>query len=1182
MNTITSDIIKRSVLCLMALCPTLSHGTLSPTASQNYIITYNPSVKVQDTSDMDDLANSQSCPIIQYYDGLGRPVQTVEVGVTPSGYDLVAHTEYDGMGRPYKTWSPFALGSNNGSYINPGTSSANILSLATTFYDGRDGFPNEKKPYSLNIYDGSPLNRVVKEYGPGANWHDNGKGVVHDWYANNQSDSLVVNKYTVSGNSLVKSGTYTTGQLYVDALTDEDGHKSWTFTDKLGRTILTRTYNSSTGNGSNATGYYSTYYVYDNLDRLRYVLPPLAADALTSNGTYTTATTAVSNYGYYYRYDARGNCIEKKLPGVNPVYMVYDKADRLVLSKDGNQDAKYATTGKDEWSYTKYDALGRPIVRGLITLNATTYTHESLINTYKAIAVTESYTGTQDTIGYSKNYFTGGKYIEVLYYDNYSFLSVLKGYRPTYLNWLSSEMLDSCYTNATLKGKGLLTGNISFLSNDQTSRKYVAYHYDKKGRIVQKNGTNHFNPLSNYTFGFDRYAYDYDFKGNVLHTRHRHRGTFAGTVFIEGSKYDYDHAGRVTANKHYVASESAQVTTSTMTYNELGQLRTRSHNNSYEEQTYSYNIRGWLKSICSDPFSEILYYEKDHSGNAGYYNGNICQSYIDYLVGDVHSDGWYNLEEYEDRCLYFTYTYDQQNRLTKSTTSEGFNVFGESMDYDKHGNIKTLQRGGIYQHGWEYYSPNHTYGIIDNLALSYSGNQMYNAIDYATDPLYTGAQDFNNEQATYPLMEYFYDTNGNLTADLNKNIVTIKYNSFNLPDTVQMGDGDMASFGYDASGNKWWAQHFTANTSTATMPLGSTLKNGNTGGITAASSTFRQYMDNIVYDGWNLTKVLTDDGILIRTNSVSETTPVFCRNYYIRDHLGNVRVVFDEDGKVRQVNNYYPFGMEYGEEAEDQTEVTYQDYLFGGKEFDRKFELNMYNFGARWYDASRGQWTSRDPLCEKHYNISPYVYCAGNPVNLIDPDGRDWVDQKGKIIWNDKVTSANDKDLAKGEKYLGRNVLVGTHNRDANLKEPINSATFDLYLESNHKGSSATIYGNTVPADVKKYGTLKEGIYPAEIGNRSKYPNEKAILINGGRDLPTVNGNPNDPKGKPIEEQTLTGVFFHVGNTSRESLTTRKGKPISEGCQTGPNQAGGQKLFDNFMNQVPDDFNGYYYLRSGN
>jgi len=82
--------------------------------------------------------------------------------------------------------------------------------------------------------------------------------------------------------------------------------------------------------------------------------------------------------------------------------------------------------------------------------------------------------------------------------------------------------------------------------------------------------------------------------------------------------------------------------------------------------------------------------------------------------------------------------------------------------------------------------------------------------------------------------------------------------------------------------------------------------------------------------------------------------------------------------------------MEYGESAEDQTDVTYQDYLFGGKEFDRKFELNLYDSGARFYDATRNQWTTMDPLAETHPEISPYAFCANNPVNLIDPDGMDW------------------------------------------------------------------------------------------------------------------------------------------------------------------------------------------------
>jgi RHS repeat-associated protein len=379
----------------------------------------------------------------------------------------------------------------------------------------------------------------------------------------------------------------------------------------------------------------------------------------------------------------------------------------------------------------------------------------------------------------------------------------------------------------------------------------------------------------------------------------------------------------------------------------------------------------------------------------GCYNGNISQSRMEWMVGDLASDNWYMTEEYDYRSLLFNHTYDQLSRLTNTTSTDNdFSKFGEAMTYDKHGNIKTINRGGIHQHGWNYIYPNHTYGIIDNVTLSYEGNQLYNAIDLANDPLYLGLQDFKNYMTTYPGTEYRYDANGNLTDDSNKGIVTIRSNWLNLPDTVQMENGDMASYTYSPSGDKFMCIYSTANTSTVTMPLGTTLSNGRPPGITVAQSLFMLYMDNVVYEGnpWsttlhNLSKVLTDDGILVRTNSVTQATPVFERNYYIRDHLGNVRVVFDSQGRVRQRNNYTPFGMEYGESAGNQASVGYQDYKFGGKELDRRFELNWYNFGARFYDPSLGRFHTIDPLAADYDNLSPYGYCAGNPIKYIDVNG---------------------------------------------------------------------------------------------------------------------------------------------------------------------------------------------------
>ena len=124
--------------------------------------------------------------------------------------------------------------------------------------------------------------------------------------------------------------------------------------------------------------------------------------------------------------------------------------------------------------------------------------------------------------------------------------------------------------------------------------------------------------------------------------------------------------------------------------------------------------------------------------------------------------------------------------------------------------------------------------------------------------------------------------------------------------------------------------------------------------------------------------------------------------YYAKDHLGNVRHVDrstpGRDNGIVQITNYYPFG---GILNESFNRVDYQNKLYNGKEYDRMHGLNLYDYSARQYDPAIGQFTSIDPRCEKYYHISPYAYCAGNPVKYVDPDGRDAVaviDEQNKIV----------------------------------------------------------------------------------------------------------------------------------------------------------------------------------------
>ena len=109
---------------------------------------------------------------------------------------------------------------------------------------------------------------------------------------------------------------------------------------------------------------------------------------------------------------------------------------------------------------------------------------------------------------------------------------------------------------------------------------------------------------------------------------------------------------------------------------------------------------------------------------------------------------------------------------------------------------------------------------------------------------------------------------------------------------------------------------------------------------------------------------------------------------------------------MTQTIHHYP----YGGTLTHSTNQGVQKYKYNGKEFDRTHGLDWYDYSARQYDPASGRFTSMDPLCEKYYNISPYSYCAGNPVNRIDPDGRDWYQFGEQRIWrNSTDDSYKDK-----------------------------------------------------------------------------------------------------------------------------------------------------------------------------
>ena len=408
--------------------------------------------------------------------------------------------------------------------------------------------------------------------------------------------------------------------------------------------------------------------------------------------------------------------------------------------------------------------------------------------------------------------------------------------------------------------------------------------------------------------------------------------------------YTYDLANRLLKSV-YQLNDNAPITLVDNVYDEAGRLLVDRRNGVPELRTnYSYNLRSWLKGVSNPLFSQTLNYQETINDIAPCYNGNISSLF------------WRMAQNNASNALIsspekgYSFTYDGLSRLKDAVYGEGTslnqnrNRFNEQITgYDKMGNILGLLRYG--QTGTD------SYGLIDNLNLTYNGNQLQSVYDNATNSVFGNGMEFKD--AAHETVEYVYDKNGNLTKDLNKNITEIQYNILNLPSHITFADGNSIVYEYAADGSKVRTTHTINDNVTSTV-----------------------YCGNAVYENGSLTMLLNESGYYSFQDNKF--------HFYIKDHQGNIRVVADETGKVDEVNDYYPFGGLMSNVCNN-----VQSYKYNGKELDRKGGLDWYDYGARHYDAMIGRWHTVDPSAAKYYRWGPYVYCKNSPVNRIDLDGKD-------------------------------------------------------------------------------------------------------------------------------------------------------------------------------------------------
>ena len=338
-----------------------------------------------------------------------------------------------------------------------------------------------------------------------------------------------------------------------------------------------------------------------------------------------------------------------------------------------------------------------------------------------------------------------------------------------------------------------------------------------------------------------------------------------------------------------------------------------------------YNIRGWVTRITEGRrFEQVLSYA---AGEQSRFNGNISRNLWKHSASDSYSS--------------YTYAYDNADRLVEAVYS-GIGDFSTAYAYDANCNITAISRGGMET------EVNGSRIDIDDLVLRYNGNQLTRVTDSGEDSGGYGVMEFIDRSNV--ANEYAYDANGNMTRDLNKGISNITYNLLNLPGEITFSDGRKVKYIYTADGAKVRTTYFDA-TGSQTLQV--------------------DYLGNYILRNGVVDRILTSSGY-IKNDTVYS---------YVKDYQGNVRSVVRQDGAVVESNDYYPYGTPFT------TANSVQPYKYGAKELDRMHGLDLYDSQARWYDALTGRTSTLDPKAEKYYNLSPYTWCAGNPVRFIDSKG---------------------------------------------------------------------------------------------------------------------------------------------------------------------------------------------------
>ncbi|MCW4129654.1 hypothetical protein ONT16_15660 [Prevotella copri] len=475
----------------------------------------------------------------------------------------------------------------------------------------------------------------------------------------------------------------------------------------------------------------------------------------------------MEKFAYEYRYDKRGRCVWKRVPGCEYQQLWYDNADNLMFSQDGEMRKKGV------YIFYLYDEMGRQIVQGSTTA----------INASCPSAVAQ-YRGGNSGL-FSSGYVTtnnlglmNGQLYVVNYYDDHRFLDGQLVKQST-----SQSLASTASDTKESFSKGMLTGTIS---RDTDGKFHVAaIYHNQEGLIVETRQT-----VQDDALLCQKTTYSFTKNPQTMVTQIKKSGV--DKTITQKNRYNKynDKIETITLN-----AGNGDKAVASYQYDDLGRLVSTKRSGNAGTITYEYNIRNWLVSNASDRFKESLKYES--GSETPCYNGNISRMQ------------WQNTNDNVLRG--YDFEYDGLNRLTASAYAEGTDMsqnkdrYSEYIpQYSPNGSIERLQRYGKKNNG--------TFGLIDDLTYQYRGNQIQSISDKAGSLLYNGSFDFKDGASEST--EYFYNANGALTKDLNKGISKIEYDVLDNLSCITFNNGFKTKYVYDAGGSKLRTIHEALTTNT--------------------------------------------------------------------------------------------------------------------------------------------------------------------------------------------------------------------------------------------------------------------------------------------------------------------------------------------------------------------------------